>query len=143
MIILAAAAAITGCGIAAHGYTVEGGTNEQSLVSDESFAAMYATMACAQDEEMDGSWTEYEGSSYAAAESEAEGTLGKSARLSLGTQRRTAGILRAVFCLIRTKRSCGRSLRFRNGARDRTVSESSTDLLQLPGCTPDLLQFII
>ena len=69
MIILAAAAAITGCGIAAHGYTVEGGTNEQSLVSDESFAAMYATMACAQDEEMDGSWTEYEGSSYAAAES--------------------------------------------------------------------------
>ena len=69
MIILTAAAAITGCGIAAHGYTVEGGTNEQSLVSDESFAAMYATMACAQDEEMDGSWTEYEGSSYAAAES--------------------------------------------------------------------------
>ena len=69
MIIFAAAAAITGCGIAAHGYTVEGGTNEQSLVSDESFAAMYATMACAQDEEMDGSWTEYEGSSYAAAES--------------------------------------------------------------------------
>ena len=69
MIILAAAAAITGCGIAAHGFTVEGGTNEQSLVSDESFAAMYATMACAQDEEMDGSWTEYEGSSYAAAES--------------------------------------------------------------------------
>ena len=69
MIIFVAAVAITGCGIAAHGYTVEGGTNEQSLVSDESFAAMYATMACAQDEEMDGSWTEYEGSSYAAAES--------------------------------------------------------------------------
>ena len=66
MIILAAAAALTGCGKVSQGYTVEGGENERSLVSDESFAAMYATMACAQDEEVDGSWTEYEGSSYAA-----------------------------------------------------------------------------
>ena len=66
MIILAAAAALTGCGKVSQGYTVEGGANERSLVSDESFAAMYATLACAQDEEVDGSWTEYEGSSYAA-----------------------------------------------------------------------------
>ena len=64
-----AAAVLTGCGMTVPGYSVEGGTDEQSLVSDESFASMYATMACAQDEEMDGSWTEYEGSSYAAAES--------------------------------------------------------------------------
>ena len=54
MIILAAAAALTGCGKVSQGYTVEGGENERSLVSDESFAAMYATMACAQDEEVDG-----------------------------------------------------------------------------------------
>ena len=66
MIILASAAALTGCGKVSQGYTVEGGENERSLVTDESFAAMYATMACAQDEEVDGSWTEYEGSSYAA-----------------------------------------------------------------------------
>ena len=64
-----AAAVLTGCGMTVPGYSVEGGTDEQSLVSDESFASMYATMACAQDEETDGSWTEYEGSSYAAAES--------------------------------------------------------------------------
>ena len=66
MILIAAAAALTGCGKVSQGYTVEGGDDERSLVTDESFAAMYATMACAQDEEMDGSWTEYEGSSYAA-----------------------------------------------------------------------------
>ena len=66
MIIIAAAAALTGCGMTAQGYTVEGGEDERSLVSDEPFANMYATMACAQDEEVEGSWTEYEGSSYAA-----------------------------------------------------------------------------
>ena len=66
MILIAAAAALTGCGKVSQGYTVEGGDDERSLVTDESFAAMYATMACAQDEEVDGSWTEYEGSSYAA-----------------------------------------------------------------------------
>ena len=66
MIILASAAALTGCGKVSQGYTVEGGENERSLVSDESFAAMYATMAYARDEDVDGSWTEYEGSSYAA-----------------------------------------------------------------------------
>ena len=69
MIILAAAAAFTGCGKVSQGYTVEGGNDERSLVSDESFAAMYSTMAYAQDDEVDGSWTEYEGSSYAAKES--------------------------------------------------------------------------
>ena len=66
LIILAAAAAFSGCGKVTQGYTVEGESGERSLVSDESFAAMYATMAYARDEDVDGSWTEYEGSSYAA-----------------------------------------------------------------------------
>jgi hypothetical protein len=66
MIIIAATAALTGCGMVSQSYTVEGGEDERSLVSDEPFANMYATMACAQDEEVEGSWTEYEGSSYAA-----------------------------------------------------------------------------
>ena len=66
MIILAAAAALTGCGKVSQGYTVEGGENERSRASDESWAAMYAKMACAEGEEMDGRWTEDEGSSYAA-----------------------------------------------------------------------------
>ena len=66
LIILAAAAAFSGCGKVTQGYTVEGESGERSLVSDESFAAMYATMAYARDEDVEGSWTEYEGSSYAA-----------------------------------------------------------------------------
>ena len=62
---LALAAAVTGCGKAVESYEVEGGTNEKAMVSDETFAAMYATMPCADDEEVEGSRTEYDGSASA------------------------------------------------------------------------------
>ena len=63
---LAVATGVTGCGKAVEGYEVQGSTNERSLVSDEPFADRYSTMEYAQDEEVEGSRTQYDESEYAA-----------------------------------------------------------------------------
>ncbi|MBQ1404191.1 MAG: hypothetical protein IIY85_02775, partial [Lachnospiraceae bacterium] len=44
LMILAVTAGLTGCGSAVEGYTVEGDTGEVSVVTDEPFAAVFATM---------------------------------------------------------------------------------------------------
>ena len=64
---LAVAMGVTGCGKAVEGYEVQGSTNERSLVSDEPFADRYSTMEYAQDEEVEGSRTQYDESEYASA----------------------------------------------------------------------------
>ena len=63
---LAVTTGVTGCGKAVVGYEVDGGTNERSMVSDEPFADRYSTMEYAQDEEVEGSRTQYDESEYAA-----------------------------------------------------------------------------
>ena len=65
--VLAVATGVTGCGKAVEGYEVQGSTNERSLVSDEPFADRYSTMEYAQDEEVEGSRTQYDESEYASA----------------------------------------------------------------------------
>ena len=65
--LITAASALTGCGKAVQGYSVEGGTNERSLVTDEPFSSIYGTMAYAKDESVEGTRTQYEGSASAAA----------------------------------------------------------------------------
>ena len=65
--LLAVTAALTGCAKAVQGYSVEGGTNEKSMVTDEPFSSVYGTMAYARDESVEETRTQYEGSASAAA----------------------------------------------------------------------------
>ena len=55
--ILAVTAGLTGCGSAVEGYTVEGDTGEVSVVTDEPFASVFATMEYAPDEAVEGTST--------------------------------------------------------------------------------------
>ena len=84
LMIFAVTAGLTGCGKAMQGYTVEGGTNERSLVTDEPFSSIYGTMAYAQDEEVEESRTKYEGSASAA-----EGSTGPAPEEEEGRKWRT------------------------------------------------------
>ena len=63
--ILAVTAGLTGCGSAVEGYTVEGDTGEVSVVTDEPFASVFATMEYAHDEAVEGTSTVYEGAAPA------------------------------------------------------------------------------
>lgn len=59
IVILAIAAGLTGCGKAVEEYSVEGRTGEVSMVTDESFSDIFATMEYAKDEDVEGSLTIY------------------------------------------------------------------------------------
>ena len=63
--ILAVTAGLTGCGSAVEGYTVEGDTGEVSVVTDEPFASVFATMEYAHDEAVEGTSTVYAGAAPA------------------------------------------------------------------------------
>ena len=65
LMILAVTAGLTGCGSAVEGYTVEGDTGEVSVVTDEPFASVFATMEYAHDEAVEGTSTVYEGAAPA------------------------------------------------------------------------------
>ena len=65
IMILAVTAGLTGCGSAVEGYTVEGDTGEVSVVTDEPFASVFATMEYAHDEAVEGTSTVYAGAAPA------------------------------------------------------------------------------
>ena len=65
LMILAVTAGLTGCGSAVEGYTVEGDTGEVSVVTDEPFASVFATMEYAHDEAVEGTSTVYAGAAPA------------------------------------------------------------------------------
>jgi hypothetical protein len=66
-VIIASSAMVTGCGKAQESYTVYGGTNEESLVTDETFSSRFSTMEYAEEAEPES--TPYGNTSETAAES--------------------------------------------------------------------------
>ena len=66
-LIIASSAALTGCTKAQESYTVYGSTNEESMVTDESFSSRFATMEYASEAEPES--TPYGNTSEEAAES--------------------------------------------------------------------------
>ena len=66
-VIIASSAMVTGCGKAQESYTVYGGTNVESLVTDETFSSRFSTMEYAEEAEPES--TPYGNTSETAAES--------------------------------------------------------------------------